>query len=259
MFGGKIMTIRTGIYFTSEVQQMTVRLPVNPSEYTVTKATDNTRYNVLDIGEIVVSRTPKLIAFSWDGLFPGTNEEDFVVVKNDFKPPEFYIYFFTLAQKNKERLYLTINRFYDDGTPIYDSEMYVIVEDFSFTEKGGETGDFYYSIALTEWRNYKPSTVTIQEAPQNVDVVEENQSTDSAVAIVEPQRETSPTVISVGDTVIMNGEYFYSSWGEKPSNSTTNLTTTVTRIIQNPENGQNYPVHIGQYGWVKMEQLQKVV
>jgi hypothetical protein len=262
----KSLAIKTGLWFTKyrtgetgNQSNSPIRLPVNPTEYSVTKATDNTRYNVLDLGEIIVPRTPKLITFSWDGLLPGTDEEQFVVTKgNDFRPPQFYIDYFTLAQKERQPLSLSINRFNDNGTPIYDSTLWIIVEDFAFTEKGGETGDFYYSISLTEYRNYNPEAVTILEQPQSNMPVSIGEETP-AVAVVTPQREVSPVVICVGDTVVANGDYRYSSWGAKPFGTANNLTTTVTRIVQNPVSGQDYPVHIGQYGWLKMEQLQKVV
>ena len=37
------------------------------------------------------------------------------------------------------------------------------IEDFSYEERGGEPGDLYYSIQLTEWRSYAPSRVTLPE------------------------------------------------------------------------------------------------
>jgi len=59
-------------------------------------------------------------------------------------------------------------------------------------------------------------------------------------------------VLRVGASVIVNGEYWYSSYGAAPHKTANNLSTTVTRIVS----GNAYPVHVGNFGWVQESQLQ---
>lgn len=235
-----------GVYFRKD--GITIRLPVNPEELPIEYPTENNRYNVLDLGEIVVPRTPKLRQVSFEGVLPGDPDDPLIQTVGGFKPPEFYINFFKECQDKKEPLRFIANRYHENGGAIFDTNIQVIIEDFDAKEKGGETGDFYYTISLSEYRDF---------APQKVNIVLPKVSASPAKAVATPQREVPNNVINVGDEVIANGKYWYSSWGAKPFGTANNKRIKVTRIIQNPTKGQDYPVLIGVWGWVKMDQLRK--
>lgn len=42
--------------------------------------------------------------------------------------------------------------------------MEMLVSSFTYEERGGETGDFYYDLALVEYRDYSPRTAQIRAA-----------------------------------------------------------------------------------------------
>jgi len=233
-----------GLYF--QKGNTVARLPANPEEYTIESPTGNTRYNVLDLGEIIIPRIPNLKSISLESYFPGDPEDPFAL--GGFKTPEYYIDFFENCQKERLPVRFIANRIGENGRPIFDTNIEVIVEKFDVIEKGGETGDFYYSVSLSQYRSFEPKTVTIQKSPA------------TTTAVTTTQRATSNDVINVGDTVIANGKYWYSSWGNNPFGTANNLKIQVTRIVQNPNvaSGQVYPYHIGQRGWLKKDQLRKV-
>lgn len=234
-----------GLYLTGNGS--TIRFPVNPEEYTISHGSDNVTHNVLDIGEIVVPRIPSLIEIRWDGLLPGDANRPYVLTAGDFKPPDFYISRITGFKKNKDVIRFIANRYDEAGSILTDTNIKAIIEDFTVTERGGETGDFYYSISIREYRSYTPQTVSINLVTQN-----------TATATVTEQREIPSNQICVGDTVIANGRYWYTSYGDSPYGTANNRQTTVTRIVGNPTAGQIYPIHIGQLGWLKLDQLKKV-
>jgi len=233
-----------GLYFNKE--GVTIRIPINPQEYTIKYPSDNTRYNVLGLGEIIIPRLPKLQQISWESYFPGAENDTLALISGGFKPPEFYIDTFKKYQASEEPVRFIANRVMEDGEAIFDTNIQVIVEDFEASEKGGETGDFYYRISLSNYRDYTPQKVTIRPVENN---------TVSATAT--EQRKVPNDVITVGDTVIANGRYWYTSYGESPFGNANNTTTTVTRIVQSPKSGQSYPVCIGNLGWLQMSQLKK--
>lgn len=140
-----------------------VRLPVNPESYKITKDNDNGTYNVLGVGPIMVPRTPKLQVVSWSGLFPGRADLGAVLTAGGFQPPRFYIGFIQKIMDSRAAVRFVANRYLEDGSPIFDSNMEVLVTSFSTEERGGETGDFYYDIQLTEYRDYSPKTVILQQ------------------------------------------------------------------------------------------------
>ena len=251
------MAVQTnyGIYFSKA--GTTARLPINPEEIIIEMPTENTRYNVLDKGEIIIPRLPNLQQISWESFLPGS-PEPYVLTSGDFKAPEFYINIFESYQLDRKPVRFIINRYMEDNTPLFDTNMEIIVEEFTFTEKAGETGDFYYTLKMSEYRDFTPQVVTLAAPPAPPPETPAPAEPEPAVAVATPQRQTSDDVISVGDTVIANGSFWYSSWGARPFGTANNRQINVTRIIQNPTSGQNYPILIGNLGWVKLDQLRKV-
>jgi len=248
-----------GLYFNK--QGTTLRVPVNPQEYPIKHSADNTRYNVLGLGEIIVPRIPKLQQISWESYFPGDINDPAALIGGGFKSPEFYINAIKDYKALKEPVRFIANRYMENGSAIFDTNIEVIVEDFDVKEKGGETGDFYYSISLTEYRDYTPQKVTVRPAvgtnSTSSSAAASAAAADSASAAVTEQRKVPNDVIAVGDTVTANGRYYYSSYGDTPSGTANNASVKVTRIIQNPTPGQSYPVCVGNLGWVQMGQLRK--
>lgn len=245
-----------GLFFKRQnvANDMVYRLPVNPEKIPVSQDSANEEYNVLGIGPIMVPRIPNLKKISIESYFPGRIDR-MTLTSGDFQPPEFYINFFRNAMENKEVLIYAVSRCYEDGTPYFvnDPSINVLVTGFQTEERGGETGDFYYTLELTEYRDYNPLTIQIQT---------EATAEKPATATTEQTRSIPKGQLYVGMTAILNGNYFYSSYGDKPSGSGNSRRVVVSRII-NDDNERPYPVHVksesgGALGWCKKGDLQGV-
>lgn len=231
-----------------------IRLPVNPEKLPVSQDSANEEYNVLGIGPIMVPRIPNLKKVTIESYFPGRIDR-MTLTSGDFRPPEFYINFFRNTMANKEVLIYTPTRYYEDGTPYFvnDPGINVLVTGFQTEERGGETGDFYYTLELTEYRDYSPLTVQIQT---------EATAEKPATATTEQTRSIPKGQLYVGMTATLNGKYFYSSYGDKPAGSGNGRRVVVSRII-NDDNDRPYPVHVksesgGALGWCRKGDLQGV-
>ena len=55
-----------GLYLSRD--GATIRMPVNPESYAIDSDNNNSEYNVLGVGPIMIPRTPKLKTVSWSGL-----------------------------------------------------------------------------------------------------------------------------------------------------------------------------------------------
>lgn len=130
-----------GLYLSRD--GTTVRMPVNPESYAIDSDNNNSEYNVLGVGPIMIPRTPKLKTVSWSGLLPGKPDLGAVVTGGAFQPPQFYIEFLQAAMADKAPVRFVANRYMEDGSPIFDTNMEVLVTRFQSEERGGETGDFY--------------------------------------------------------------------------------------------------------------------
>lgn len=210
-----------GIFFTRDGQ--VIRLPVNPEELPVEKANDNGEYNVLGIGPIMVPRIPKLRVVTISSFFPGRSFPG-VLTSGGFEPPEFYIRFFQSAMNDRAPILYTPARYYEDGTPFMtaDTGFQVLVTQFTYKEKGGETGDFYYDLELKEYRDYSPQTMQIQTAAT---------ATTPAKVTTETQRDIPQGQIVVGAVCIANGQYCYTSYGDSPYGTANGQRVVVSRIV----------------------------
>ncbi len=229
-----------------------VRLPVNPESYKITKDNDNGTYNVLGVGPIMVPRTPKLQVVSWSGLFPGRADLGAVLTAGGFQPPRFYIGFIQKIMDSRATVRFVANRYLEDGSPIFDSNMEVLVTSFSTEERGGETGDFYYDIQLTEYRDYSPKTVILQQPAAG----------QPAQASSQPTRAIPQDRLVVGQDVTVNGDYYYSSQGAEPHGTFSGFRGKISRITTT-DSQRPCPYHItapdgAARGWVARSQIQAV-
>ena len=239
-----------GLFFARD--NVVIRLPVNPEKLPVERDNENDDYNVLGIGPIMVPRTPSLRVVTISSYFPGRVFSG-VLTSGRFEPPEFYINFFESAMQDKVPIIYTVSRFYEDGTPFMtgDTGMTVLVTQFNTEERGGETGDFYYDLTITEYKDYTPQTFQIQQP-----------STDGQAAVVttEPSRKIPSGQLYAGASAIANGPYYYTSLGDEPHGNANGQQVLISRIV---DQSRPYPVHVttqsgGALGWMAKSALQVV-
>ena len=71
-------------------------------------------------------------------------------------PPSVYITFFKSAMDQKRPIVYTPVRYYENGTPFLGGGMgfECLVTSFKTEERGGETGDFYFDLTITEYKDF---------------------------------------------------------------------------------------------------------
>lgn len=237
--------MRNKYKFYADIGGDTIEFPVNPEEYTISYPADHKTYDVLDVGEVIVPRLPSLMEVSWESYFPG-DSEDPLISGHDWRDPGDYVEAIKDAMDNQEICDLVISRYDASGDRMYDTNISAVITNFETTEKGGEAGDVYYKITFKEYRDYSPIKVTLPPAGNQ----------EQTVTIEEtPRPASSAPELRVGAAVIANGIYYSSSYGDKPTGTANNLSTTVSRII--PDASRPYPILIGgNRGWIKADQLQ---
>lgn len=158
----------------------TIQFPVMPSELPIKYPSTNQTYNLLAVGEIVQPRLPGLAEYRWESFFPG-KIAPYINTSGAFKTPEFYIEKINGYKAAAKSVRLIISR-WADGGKLFDTNTQVVIEDFEVTEKGGEVGDFYYSIRLREYRSYAARKVTLQTSTSSTTTATANTAAATATS-----------------------------------------------------------------------------
>lgn len=245
-----------GLYFSGSGG--VVRLPVNPSKLPEEKDNENGEYNVLGIGPIMVPRTPKLRVVSISSFFPGRNIPGLVV--GTFQAPDYYVNFFQSAMDNRSVLVYTPVRYYPDGTPFMTGStgFECIVTKFTYEDRGGEVGDIYYDLEITEYRDYSPISMQIASsssgsastassgvaAPASAlrttraasysassAASSATQQATTYTATAQPARSIPDGKIVVGSVCEANGAYYFTSLAETEAGTVSNQRVVVQRIV----------------------------
>ena len=229
-----------------------VRLPVNPEKLPVEKDNANDDYNVLKLGPIMVPRIPELRVGTISSFFPGRQTPS-TLLWDRFHEPEFYIQFFLSAMDEKAVITYLPVRTYENGDAYARSltGFDALVTKFTYEERGGETGDFYYTLEITEYRDYAPVPFDIKPGA----------TADSpAVATVKKTRSIPEGQLYAGAICTANGRYCYTSYGDGPYGTANGQRVVIDRIV---DWSRPTPVHIttaegSSLGWISKDALQVV-
>jgi hypothetical protein len=258
---GVLVSPETKIFL--KVKRKKYRVPVNPSEISVTHGTVDKTEQVAGVGEILIPQKPGLMTVTWNSFFPSHDGDPYVTGRVSQQAIAKAL---EKAWKKRQSCRLVITR--SGG---FDTNIKCRISDYKYTDKGGEPGDLYYEITLKEYRSYGASQMTVVSETATGPAADSalmqqlatGPASDSGDAVAsdkviyataEPERPVDNPVAVVGANVVVNGDYYYSSLGASPHYTASGLQTTITRIVP----GADKPYHVGGYGWVGADAIQLV-
>lgn len=149
-----------------------ISIPVLPGKLEVTSPGKNEKTTVLEMGEILILRTKGLRSIAWESHFPASSAP---YVTGSITEPIEAIRAIQSARDAGKAI-----RFLITGTDL-DVNMPVGIDAFDYEERGGELGDIYYQIRLTEWKDYSPRRLILPSVA------------DKPALAKEPERAGTPT------------------------------------------------------------------
>lgn len=264
-----------GIFFSGGSGGV-IQLPVNPQKFPTARDNDNKDYNVLGIGPIMMPRTPKLREVTISSFFPGRNNTEYPGALD----PDVYISYFQSAMDNKTVLIYTPVRSYEDGTPFGTGDVGfpVLVTSFDTEERGGEVGDFYYDLTVTEYRDYSPVRMqlaggssgggnSVSAAAASARATTSGgtaargatSGAASAALIVQPSRDIPQGQLYVGALAIANGTCYQTSAGGGTATPVSGQRVSIARINNEQPNAVYVTTEAGTaLGWIVSSGLQVV-
>ena len=170
-----------------------IDIPVLPEKLKVTSPGNNDTATVLVLGDVLILRKKGLRTVACDSFFP-VNDAPFVTGRIT-DPVEI------VKAIQKARDSLDPVRFLITGTDL-DINVRMGVETFDYEERAGELGDFYYSIKLSEWKDYSPRRIVLPPEPAKPAQAKEPERTG------EPPKQKTYTV-KAGDCLWNIAKKFY--------------------------------------------------
>ena len=158
------MSTKYQMWLTYNAEKEKIQLPVLPERFETRNGSNNSSMNISGLGEIVIMQSRPALQFSFSSFFPAKKFPG-VQVGSLTKP-------LTLVQK--------INEWKTSKKPVHliatacGVDLYASIEDFSYSEEGGDPGTYQYSITLKEYREITVRQVKV-DIPKAVATVKKTE------------------------------------------------------------------------------------
>lgn len=182
------------MWLTHNAEKEKIQLPVLPESLQITNGSNNSKVDIIGLGEIVVMKSRPALRISFASFFPAAKFPG-LQVETITKP-------LTLIQR--------INAWKESRKPIHfivtscGVDIYAAIENFKYSEVGGDPGTYQYSLDLKEYREIKVRQVKVDLNDKTATVSNEEPRVDNSVA---PQTHT---VVS-GDCLWNIAKKYYGS------------------------------------------------
>lgn len=251
-----------GVWRNDSLDSQLIELPVNPQEVSITYPGNPTNYDVEGIGDIIIPRIPKLATVTFESFFPREAIYTTGINSDSWYPPEWYVNFFRGLQTSREPFELTIIRgtdIYYEGDSVFPTHQNffdtvfekAVLLDLSISDKGGEPGDIYYNMSISEYRDASPKTLAElaeEKKDENGEVVEQK-----LVPVVNrpPQRGAivPDRPVEVSGEVYETAETPGTQW-LKAQRKANQINRVVTRVLPPSVSGTMHSVYLDGLGWV---------
>lgn len=152
------MSSKYQMWLTYNAEKEKIQLPVLPESFSTKNGSKNETIDIAGLGEIVIMQSRPALQFSFSSFFPATRFPG-IQVSSITKP-------LTLIEK--------INTWKASDKPVHfictacGVDIYATIENFNYSEEGGDPGTYQYSITLKEYREITIRQVKVQNATATV-------------------------------------------------------------------------------------------
>lgn len=142
-------------------------LPVTPQKLELKIKNKNKTLDLINDGEINVPKNAGLTEISFSALLPNS-QYPFSIYQDGFRDSSYYLNEIEKLKINKQPFQFIVTRMKPNSTKIFDTNMKVLLEDYTITEEAKTGFDVTVSIKLKQYREYTTKTMQIsikQERP----------------------------------------------------------------------------------------------
>lgn len=226
-----------------------VLLPIAPKSIKIGFSSQNRTLNLINHGEINILKDPGLLDIEFDAMLPNT-KYPFSIYKDGFESADKFIDKINKLKTDKKPFQFIVTRTRPDGTPLFNTNIKVSLEEYEINEDAEEGFDVILSIKLKQYKPYSTKKIKIEKSKD-----EDNKQE----AKVEEKREADESKIMIGSDVIVNGRLHRDSYGKGAGQTRTNYKGKINLIN---EKG-SHPYHVttpegSHLGWVTKDSVKGV-
>lgn len=152
------MTSDYQIWLTANGEKETMMLPVNPTKFQVKCGSNNDHVNVVGLGEITVMQGRPALQITFSSFFPATYFPGCKVRTPSL--PLLYVARIKQWMESDKPIHLIVTQ--------CGIDMYCTIEDFPYSENGGDVGTYAYTLTLKEYREVSVRKVKIADSTATV-------------------------------------------------------------------------------------------
>ena len=226
-----------------------VLLPIAPKSIKIGFSSQNKTLNLINHGEINMLKDPGLLDIEFDAMLPNT-KYPFSIYKDGFESADKFIDKINKLKTDKKPFQFIVTRTRPDGTPLFNTNIKVSLEEYEINEDAEEGFDLILSIKLKQYKPYSTKKIKIEKSKD-----EDNKQE----AKDEEKREADESKIMIGSDVIVNGRLHRDSYGKGAGQTRTNYKGKINLIN---EKG-SHPYHVttpegSHLGWVTKDSVKGV-
>ena len=227
----RIRSKKFGIYVTDQKTGETIHLPVNPSDLSISRESDNTIQKVINLGEVNQLGLLKLTTLEVQSFFPRWKAS-----YSDGKhyPPQHYIDILNKWQQNKSQVRVTVT-----STEI---TFLMTISTFKHGFEKGNADDVTYNLTFTQYVPFDYSSVKKRKKPRGRSVTKKSRR----------KRSSKAKRITRGSSVIVTGQTYRNSTGGVKGKKIKKAKRTIKLVSL----GKKYPYRIAD-GWVAKSSVKK--
>ena len=179
------MTNGYNFYFSDKTNEELVILtfPITPPELKIKVGSNNKKVTLINEGEINILKSPSLIEVEFEARFPMRQYP----YAREFQGFQTYFDKFKELKENKKSFRFIVARTTPNGTPTWDTNLLMALEDFELKESADQGDDVLVSIKLKQFKEYGVKTIKLPDSkPDTTSTSDKARSTDNKTSNSKP-------------------------------------------------------------------------
>lgn len=172
-----------------------MQIPIPPRALTIKPKNKNKTIQTIGLGEVNILKPTGLTDVNFEIMLPNSKYPFNQSIFRNFRKAKYYLNKFEQMKKSKKPFQFIVVRMKPSGEMLYNTNLRVVLEDYSIKETQEEGFDCFVNIKLKQWKEARTKRVKVtkNEAGELIGTIDAGER---------PSREQASTFTSDGGTIL---------------------------------------------------------